>query len=136
MKNRKKELKKLYKENPPEMGVFLIRNTVNDKIFLGVGQDIQRTINRHKFQLKAGCHPKRSLQADWNEFGAENFAFEILDQISHSDNQGSTDQDELVFFDKLWQEKLQPFGDRGYNARPQSREEKLKLILKQGSNAE
>lgn len=130
MNQRKKQLKKAYKDNPPAMGIFLIRNTVNDKVFLGVGQDIRGTINRHKFQLKEGRHPNRSLQSDWNRLGAQKFAFEILDQISHSDRRGSTDDDELNFFEKLWLEKLQPFGKRGYNDRPQSREEKLKRLAK------
>ena len=75
----KKRLKKDYQQTPRAIGVFLIRNNLNDKVFLAAGVDLRGLINRHKFQLKNGSHPNKQLQADWNESVSHNFAFEIVD---------------------------------------------------------
>ena len=120
-----KQLKKNYQQNAPPMGVFLIRNTINDKVFLGSSLNLPGIINRHKFQLASGNHPNKQLQSDWNELGSNKFAFEIVDELP---TRSGTDVDyrtELNSLENLWLEKLQPFGDRGYNQPPLSRAERL-----------
>ena len=124
----KKRLKKDYQQTPRTVGVFLIRNNLNDKVFLAAGVDLQGLINRHKFQLKSGSHPNKQLQADWNESGSNNFAFEIVDELSPRAGDELDYRDEVAFLEKLWFEKLKPFGERGYNLPKLSREEKLRRI--------
>lgn len=127
-KEDRKNLKKKYEESHLPMGVFLIRNMVNDKVFVAAGRDLQGIINRHKFQLTAGLHPNKSLQADWSQFGSQNFAFEILEEFSSPDDNQIDEAKELAFMETLWLEKLQPFAERGYNERKLSSEEKLRRI--------
>lgn len=127
-KEDRKELKKKYQESPRPMGVFLIRNIVNDKVFVAAGLNLQGIINRHRFQLIAGSHPNKSLQADWSRLGSQNFAFEILEEFSPPDDNHFDEAKELAFMETLWLEKLQPFAERGYNERKLSREEKLSRI--------
>ena len=110
------------------MGVFLIRNNVSDKVLLAVGLDLPGKINRHKFELQHGSHPNKSLQADWNELGCNNFSFEIVDLLTTGADPGVDYRKELATLEKLWLEKLQPFGEHGYNERKQSRAEKLQRI--------
>ena len=110
------------------MGVFLIRNMANEKVFLGAGLDLVGTMNRHKFQLTRGIHPNLRLQGDWNEFDSSNFAFEILDQITPQDDPAFDSRAELEFMEKLHLQELQPFGERGYNERKLSRDEMLGRI--------
>ena len=98
----KKRLKNEYRETPRQMGVFLIRNIANDKVFLGAGLDLVGTMNRHKFQLTNGSHPNARLQRDWNEVGSNNFAFEIIDQITPQDDPAFDSKAELEFMEKLW----------------------------------
>ncbi|HEU0184110.1 MAG TPA: GIY-YIG nuclease family protein, partial [Blastocatellia bacterium] len=95
-------------------------------VFIGSALDLPGVFNRHKFQLKMGNHPNRALQADWNEFGAEGFAFEILDELTPKD--GRDYREELAFLEELWLEKSLPYGDRGYNEKKKGREEMLRLI--------
>jgi hypothetical protein len=76
MSNRKKELKSEYKQNQPAMGVYQIRNLVNEKVFIGVSFDMQGVLNRHQFSLKMGDRQNKKLQDEWNEYGSENFVFE------------------------------------------------------------
>jgi hypothetical protein len=128
MKEEQKRLKRDYQQNPRPMGVFLIRNNVSDKVLLGAGLDLHGLINRHKFQLKNGSHPNKSLQADWNELGSNNFAFEIVDELKPPDDPALDGRAELIVLENLWLERLQPFGERGYNEPKLSRAERLRRI--------
>ena len=110
------------------MGVFLIRNNINDRIFLGVSLNLPGIINRHKFQLQNGVHASKSLQADWNKFGSNSFSFEIVDELTARSDPGIDYKQELELLEKLWLEKLQPFDERGYNERKRSRAERLRDI--------
>ena len=136
MKEANKRLKKNYQQNPRPMGVFLIRNNLTDKVFLGAGLDLQGLINRYTFQLKNGSHPNKSLQADWNEFGGNNFAFEIVDELKPPNDPAFDSRAELTVLENLWLEKLQPFGERGYNEPKLSRSERLRRIATQNRNRE
>jgi|SRR5215475_1491851 len=124
----KKELKREYLQTPRPMGVYQIRNIVNDKVLIGSALNLPGILNRHKSQLKAGNHPNGALQAEWNEFGAESFVFEILDEITPKE--GRNNRDEVTFLEELWLEKSQPYGERGYNERKKSREERLRMIAR------
>ena len=126
LKPNQKQLKKNYQQTPPAAGVFLVRNNLNDKVFVAASVNLHGLMNRHKFQLKHGSHPSKQLQADWNEFGADNFAFEIVDELRPG--AGVDPRAELETLEKLWLEKLQPFGERGYNEPKLSRAERLQRI--------
>ena len=130
MQKDKKQLKQEYKGRPRAMGVFLIRNTTNDKVFLCVGQDLAGIINSHKFQLRNGVHRNSSLQTDWNELGERSFAFEILEEFIPPHDPQFDRGNELAFMEKMWLAKVQPFGARGYNDPKLSREEKLRRIAR------
>jgi len=130
MNPRHKQLKKNYQQNAPPMGVFLIRNTVNDRVFLGSSLNLPGIINRQKFQLANGNHPNKELQSDWNELGSNKFAFEIVDELPARAGAGVDYRAELNSLENLWLEKLRPFGDRGYNQRPLTRAERLRRISK------
>jgi hypothetical protein len=128
MKQDKKQLKKNYQQSARPMGVFLIRNNLSDKVFLVSSLDLPGAINRHKFHLKNGNHPNKSLQADWNELGSNSFAFEIVDELSPREGVAFDYRKDLGFLEDLWLEKLKPFGERGYNVPKLSRAERLRRI--------
>lgn len=113
----KKELKKSYKENMPPIGVYQIENRVDGKIFLGASNNPQGRINRHLFQLKMGTHENRELQADFKRHGEENFSFTVLDTIDPKEGPDHDYTDDLKVLEDMWLDKLQPYGDRGYNVR-------------------
>jgi hypothetical protein len=124
----KKQLKKQYQETRLASGVFLIRNNLNDKVFLAAGVNLPGLMNRHKFELTHGGHPNKQLQADWNELGSDKFAFEIVDELGASAGAEVDERAEVKFLEDLWLDKLQPFGDRGYNEPKLTRDEKLRRI--------
>ena len=128
MSNKKKELIKEYKQNPPKMGVYQIRNLVNDKVFIGTALNLPGILNSNKGQLNAGSHRSKALQSEWNEFGAENFVFEVLDELAPNASSEKDYREELAFLEEFWFDKLQPFGERGYNEKKKTTEDRLRMI--------
>lgn len=104
----KKNAKRNYKENPPMIGVYLIKNKVNNKCFVGSSTNIPGIFNRIKFELKLKVHRNPKLMADWLEFGEENFTFEILDEIKPNENPNYNYADDLAVLVNLWLEQLPP----------------------------
>src|SRR5262245_50495386 len=120
-------MKENYKQNRRPMGVFRIRNIANGKVLVGMTLDPAGIINSQRFQLSLGGHPNKALQADWQEYGAESFVFEILDELSPGPGPVQDYRQELGAMLDLWLEKLQPYGDSGYNKKKLDPEERLKL---------
>jgi hypothetical protein len=123
----KKAAKAAYKASPRPMGIFQIRNIVNNKVFVGSSVDLRAVFNRIRFQLYGGVHPVRKLCSDWREFGTTKFEFEVLEELTQNLDDHNYTSD-LEALEDLWLEKLSPYGDRGYNEPKKSREERLRLI--------
>ena len=116
------ELRRAYKETPRQAGIFQIKNTQNGKILLGSSTNLHGPLNKHRFNLSIGSHDNPLLQKDWNQFGAGAFTFDILEIVKPSDDPLFDLDDELTLLEQIWIEKLQPFGERGYNQGPIQRD--------------
>jgi hypothetical protein len=119
--DRKSELKRAYRDNPPLAGVFVVTNRSNGKVFVGSGLNVQGVLNSQQAQLKWHSHMLRELQQDFDRLGADQFSFEVVDTLKPDPAAGVELRDELDALEALWLEKLQPYGDRGYNAPPRDR---------------
>ncbi|MEP6947303.1 MAG: GIY-YIG nuclease family protein [Acidobacteriota bacterium] len=117
-----------YKLNHRPMGVFQIRNTANDKVFVDSSLNVPGKINRHTFSLKAGLHSAKRLQADWVELGENSFVFEVLEDVEPRSDADYDYASDIKTLEGLWLDKLEPFGDNGYNDRELTREERLQMI--------
>ena len=113
----KKEFKEEYKQMKFRMGVFQIRNTVNNKIFIESSTDLISIWNRHRFQLNLGSHPNSGLQKDWNELGEDKFKYEIVSEIKQSETEIVDCQKQIKLLEVMVLEELQPYNDKGYNRR-------------------
>jgi len=116
----RKALIREYKETPRPMGVAIVRNMSNGKVFLFAGRDVPSLVNRNRAQLRLGGHYNRELQRDWNAQGADCFQFEIVDTLKPKDEPDYDPTDDLRELEALWMEKLDPFEPTGYNRRPKS----------------
>ncbi len=114
----KKALVREYKETPRPMGVFQVRNKVNGKVLIGTSVNLPAMLNRQQSQLRFGGHPNRQLQMEWAEFGPEAFEFTVLDTLAPPERPGYDPSNDLRALEELWLDKLSPFDERGYNARP------------------
>ena len=119
---RRKEIHREYKERVKPSGVFLIKNLVSGKVLLGSSLNLEGPLNKHRFMLKINSHPNKELQEDWNELGPERFTFEIVETVQIKHHPNFNLKDELILLEEIWLEKLQPFGERGYNPDAKIRE--------------
>jgi hypothetical protein len=123
----RKSLIRRYKETPRAAGVFRVLNTIVNKSLVGSSRDLASMLNRQRFQLEHGSHPNRDLQKDWNQLGADAFAFEILDTLSRSEKDGQAPSDEdLRALQDLWLEKLSSTGVPAYNNKPENKLQNLR----------
>jgi group I intron endonuclease len=112
------ELKRTYKETPRQAGIYHIKNSKTGKVLLGSSTNLHGPLNKHRFILSTGRHDNAALQNDWNQFGPDAFSFEILEIVKPSDDPSFCLEDELTLLEQIWLEKLQPFGEHGYNQGP------------------
>ena len=124
----KKQAKLAYKASRRPMGVFLIRNLVNDKIFVGSTLDLDAMFNRIRFQLAAGAHTNKALEEDWKRLGGAKFAFEVVEEIVPREDPNYNYAADLETLEDLWLEKLEPYGEKGYNERKKTRDDRLRMI--------
>jgi len=57
----------------------MIKNKLNDKIYIGSSIDIKNRICRHKSMLRGGYHDNTFLQNSFNLYKEENFTFEQVE---------------------------------------------------------
>jgi hypothetical protein len=118
----RKELNREYQERVKPAGIYQVKNIANGKALLGSSLNLEGPLNRHKFMLKIGSHLNPALQKDWDELGSDKFLFEIVEQVQVKDDPNFNLKDELTLLEMIWLEKLQPFGERGYNLNERIRE--------------
>jgi len=122
MAKSRQDIKRAYKERPKPAGVFQVKNNANGKVLLGSSLNLEGPLNSAKFMLSIGMHRNERLQKEWNEFGPDKFAFEILEVVQLKDDPNFNLNDELTLLEQIWFEKLQPTGERGYNIDSQIRQ--------------
>ncbi|MEG0260185.1 MAG: GIY-YIG nuclease family protein [Lysinibacillus sp.] len=83
-------------------------------MFVGSLNNLKRLNGAH-FMLKTKTHTNKSLQADWNEFGAEAFETEILEHLKKKDEAYFDEKKELEKLEAKWLDILKPYGQNGYN---------------------
>ena len=64
------------------VGIYTIRNRVNNKRYVGQSIHIDTRFKEHIKALKDNQHYNVHLQASWNQYGEENFSFEVLEECS------------------------------------------------------
>ena len=107
----KAAIKKTYKQAKQPMGVYRIKNSQNDTVFIGFATDLEAKFNRHKAELKFGSHRNGELQAIWNLLDESAFEFEILDVLKHEENTQDNIIEELHILTEMWIQELKNNGD-------------------------
>jgi len=72
--------------------------------------------------------PTNNSRPIGTSLGSNNFAFEIVDELAQREAAGVDYRQELSSLEDLWLERLQPFGERGYNGPKLTRAERLRRI--------
>lgn len=107
--DRRRELRASYDERSTEAGVYLIRNTITGRVFIGSAPDLQTVRNRLDFGRTTGSTGVLDLhmRPDAVAHGMGSFELEVLDSIEVAPG---TPPDEvradLDALEALWREKL------------------------------
>lgn len=63
-----------------KIGIYMIKNIINNKIYIGQSLDILGRWKAHLNCLKNNKHVNKKLQNAWNKYGEFNFIFEIIEE--------------------------------------------------------
>ena len=66
-------------------GIYQWVNRINRKRYIGSSEDIQSRRRHHLNALLRGTHDNEHFQRAWNEYGADQFSFEILRECEPDD---------------------------------------------------
>ena len=62
------------------IGIYKIKNLLNDKVYIGQSVDIEKRWSTHKTELKNNYHYNIHLQSAWNKYGEDNFSFDVIEK--------------------------------------------------------
>ena len=79
-------------------GVYVIRNSHNERVYVGSAQDVSKRWYKHRKDLRAGTHHSRPLQAAWDEIGEGEFSIELVLTVM--------DVDDLLFYEQCTMDRL------------------------------
>ena len=77
-----------YKEYPKLSGIYMIKNTQSNKVYIGSSININNRIKRHYYELKKGVHSNKHLLKSFIKYGEDYFEVHVLEKyekIIHDD---------------------------------------------------
>ena len=83
-------------------GIYWINNMINDDCYIGQSTNIEKRLRHHYSRLQCGKHESRLLQEAINQFGLENFTFEVLEIIENPT------EAILIEFEAKWHNRIKP----------------------------
>lgn len=93
-------------------GVYMIKNRVNDKVYIGSSLDIEQRLSQHRRDLKNGKHPNADMQKDYD--AKHGFDFDIL-YVEVIPKHSDKNRVNLRLIEKEYIDKYGAI-DTGYNA--------------------
>jgi len=88
-------------------GIYKITNILNGKMYVGSSVNINKRWIKHRWELNKGRHGNEYLQRAWNQYGAENFIFEIIEE---------TTLENIISREQYWLDSLNVCDNKvGYN---------------------
>lgn len=92
----------------PAMGIYAIHNRTTGRVSVKSSHNVPGAINRLRFELRLGCHRDRSLQALWDERGAEGVSMEVLELVRERKDPAFDYEAELALLEALYRQELSP----------------------------
>jgi len=80
------------------MGIYLIRNTITRRVYVGSAKHIRKRWYVHHCELSKGTSKCRKLQKSWDKYGSAAHSFEIIEVVQ--------DQHTLIEREQFWIDSL------------------------------
>jgi hypothetical protein len=77
----RKEAIQKFKERKPALGVFAVRCTASEQVWVDASRNLDAAKNGTWFGLRNGSHRDKSLQQEWNLHGESAFQYQILEKL-------------------------------------------------------
>ncbi len=77
----KREARRQFKLKKIPRGVFAIRCSASNQVWVSGSRDLNASHTGAWFMLRLGSHHNKQLQTAWNTHGANAFHYEILEQF-------------------------------------------------------
>jgi len=124
--------------NTKDSGVYLIKNIVDNKVYVGSAKRLIERLSLHKHLLRNNKHHSIHLQRAWNKYGENIFIFGVLEIIENNQDLIVVEQKYIDRYDSANQ-------NYGYNICPlaknnlgckhtKGREEKSRRMSGSGNN--
>lgn len=97
--------------NITNVGIYEIRCTKNNKIYIGSSKNIDLRLKQHLNCLKKNKHDSRYLQFAWKKYGNNAFTVKVLENLPTG-----TDSQKILLVEQEYLDKLQPWKSKiGFN---------------------
>ena len=73
-----------YKNSSQKPGVYKIINLINGKVYIGSAKNFSVRFNQHIKSLEKNKHQNKHLQNAFNQYGTDNFLFEVIEVLEDS----------------------------------------------------
>jgi len=105
----------IHKCDKGKCGIYCIKNTTNEKVYVGKAKDIYNRMMQHRYNLrKKSKDENRHLIGAWHKYGEDAFIYYILEEFEF-------DEQKLKEQEDYWIVELDATNrDKGYNMRRDS----------------
>ncbi len=107
-KAKRKELQNAYKNRTVIGGIYYIKCSGNQRIWLRSTVNMEGTKNRVLSSQKLKGAPEPAMLRECNEYGWESFSFVVLEELKKEDNQTDKEfADDIATLLEMWTEKYE-----------------------------
>ena len=92
-------------------GIYIIYNTIDDRVYIGSSKNLKRRLGRHFSELKYGTHKNQHLQRFVTKYGIDKLKYKIIENC---------DEDCLLELEINYIEKYDSL-KKGFNLQPADR---------------
>ncbi len=96
----------------PKSGIYMIRNAISGKVYIGSAMNLERRQREHFNMLRRGAHHSRRLQNSFDKHGERAFSFAVLARCTEPESLTRVEQRFIDFH--------RAAGPNGYNSRPKA----------------
>lgn len=102
----RKDISAQYKNRVQIGGVFGIKCTAANQLWIRKTEDMQGSKNRFSFSVSTRSCPEPRMLESWKAYGPESFTFEVLEELPKKETQTADEfSADIAVLYEMWQDK-------------------------------